>query len=202
MASRAISINGSVSMAGIGTDTRKILEAISASERTHQVAFNTLNISVAGLQEKVLNIGVQVNALTAEMQTIRDSKASRPELDAAESRLQRGLGDLKLELERDISRLEADVDKDVEAFQSMYESVVQEMKDMRSELGGKLDSLVSSREQQDARNTQFESRLKTIEPLHDVWMQMLGARWIVGLLGGVIGSGAALSVAKFFGWLK
>lgn len=207
MAARAFDIEGTIAhMAATGADTRKILEAITQAEKSHQVSFNTLNISVASLQEKVLSIGTQVSNLTIEVQTIRDGKASRPELAASEARYDSRLSDIKTEFAKELSRMEHDVDKDVEGFQSMYESLVGEMKDMREQssrecgsLGVKLDSLITSRDSLDNKVKGIDDRLAKIEPLRDTWLQMMGARWIIGTISAGLGGGFVWLLQHLFG---
>lgn len=196
-------------MAATGADTRKILEAITSAERSHQVSFNTLNISVASLQEKVLNISSQVTVLSSEVQAVRDGKASRSELSASEGRYDRSLSDLKAEFSKELARMESDVSKDVVGFQSMYESLVGEMKDLREQavkdyngIGSKLDSLIKSRDSLDEKIIGMDSRIKVLEPkvdtLRDTWLQMMGARWAVGLISAILSSGITAAIFKLF----
>lgn len=172
------------------SDTRRILDALA----TQTAAFNGLDRSVAGLQEKVLNIGVQVTVLGQEVQTIRDSKASRPELEASEVRVERHLAESKAEISRELVRVETSVQKDVDGFQGMYESLVGEMKD----LGSKMDTVVTAGKAHEIQVILIDERLRKIEPLRDTWLQLLGARWLVGVISALLGSGGTLLVFRFF----
>lgn len=159
------------------TDTRRILDAISALERNQQLSLNALNVTVAALDVKVATMGAQVNSITGEMR----EKASRSELLATEVRLKEDMG-----------RMEREVDKDVQGFQGMYESVIQEMKDLRDQV----THLTGTVQAVDSRIKTVDERLVKIEPLRDEWMKLLGARWFVATASAVLSSGATAAIIK------
>lgn len=159
------------------TDTRRILDAISALERNQQLSLNALNVTVAALDVKVATMGNQVNSMTGEIR----EKASRQELVAAE-----------LRFKDDLNRMEKEVDKDVAGFQGMYESVVGEMKEIREQLM----HVVGTVQTVDGRVKGIDERLIKIEPLRDEWMKLLGARWFVATAAAVLSSGATAIVCR------
>lgn len=190
-------------------DNRRIIEAVNTSERSAAASFNLINVSVAGLQERVAGMGITVAGLALDVQSMRDGKASRKELDAVENRLK-----------EDIIRTTEEAAEDVKGFERMYESLVGEMKDMRDgavkqgeSINAKLDSLMSSREAQklqiDGIDERFKTkcsdldeRLKKVEPLNAAWNQMLGAKWAVSVMSALISALATWGLFKWIGGSK
>lgn len=186
-------------MATTPSDIRKLFEAIAASKESVLASLNSVNVSVAGLQEKVSNMGLHVSSLAADLQSIRTDKASRPELAALEARIDRAISDARAESSRELARVEGAVSKDVDGFEGMYESVLAEMKDFREAINTKLDGLIDARREQGEAIKHIDERLKKIEPLWDIWMKALGAKWIIAIGSGLLGSILTMLLSRWIG---
>lgn len=166
-------------MARTQNDTAVILQAILEVKET-----------VAGLRSDVNNLNHGFNTLSGKVDKIDGDKAGRSELAATEIRFDRGFSTLKEEIAREVSRIGQDVD----GFQNMYDLLLEESKSQTT----KLDSLIATRQSNEDRLNGFDERLKKLEPLRDTWLQMVGARWAVGTVGSVLGSGITLAILKLF----
>lgn len=136
--------------------------------------------TLATLSERVANVGVLLSGLTEE---VRD-KASRAELLV-----------IKAEFEKSLLRVEQGVQKDVDGFQGMYESVMQEMKDVRE----KVDALSVKM----GALSGIDDRLKKLEPLSVEATTakgfVSGARWAIGIVWTLLATGVGAVLVKVFG---
>lgn len=154
--------------------------ATTATDRKILDKLTEMSTGFAALTERVSNVGNLLLGLTSEVK----DKASRSELLA-----------IKSEFEKGLLRVEQGVEKDVDGFQSMYESVMQEMKEMRE----KVDALSTKM----GTISSIDERLKKLEPLTAEATTakgfVSGARWAIGIVWTLLATGVGAVLVKVFG---
>lgn len=203
-------------------DTREILEAIRKSDDRTLEKWTQVAIALSGLQEKVGNLGEEVSRLSIEIKQVDEEKASVKDLNAVENRIGDKITAVQADAAKDVEGFERMYESLVQEIKEGRDCDSKERKEIAQELREfrdiesrerrsiteKLDTLVAYRSVQEEKDKNADSvnetklkslteRIEKLEPLRDVWLRMLGAKWTIGIISGIAGA-LILILLKYF----